>query len=260
MNASPTAGVTILPPVDGAAPHPPVAMQSTFEALTEALAEPLALHERLGRGVGRLGRVARATLSQMPYRQRADGLSPAATERWAKRVAPRLSPLERSALLAYALDCRAWERRMHRRIGSDRADPDWDMTSAPNVAPSAPEAMFAHALEDAGIPVRAQVSVADLGGPKTLGPLSRLLEGKQELSLRGRFEILRPGHAQFRVSDVSLKELKLPSAMIPGLIARIGMRDRDSTIADNAIPVRVPNGLVDVRVGKGRITLYKSVP
>ena len=108
--------------------------------------------------------------------------------------------------------------------------------------------------------LRAQVSVADLGGPKTLGPLSRLLEGKQELSLRGRFEILRPGHAQFRVSDVSLKELKLPSAMIPGLIARIGMRDRDSTIADNAIPVRVPNGLVDVRVGKGRITLYKSVP
>ena len=169
MNASPTAGVTILPPVDGAAPHPPVAMQSTFEALTEALAEPLALHERLGRGVGQLGRVARATLSQMPYRQRADGLSPAATERWAKQVTSRLSPLERSALLAYARDCRAWERRLRRRIGSDRADPDWDMTSAPNVAPSAPEAMFAHALEDAGIPVWAQVGVAKEKGGRRRG-------------------------------------------------------------------------------------------
>jgi hypothetical protein len=87
-----------------------------------------------------------------------------------------------------------------------------------------------------------------------------MLEGKQELALRGRFEMLRPGHAQFRVDEVSLKELKLPSAMIPGLVARIGTRGRDSTVADNAIPVRVPAELADLRVGKGRVTLYKAVP
>ena len=48
--------------------------------------------------------------------------------------------------------------------------------------------------------------------------------------------------------------------MIPGLVARIGTRGRDSTVADNAIPVRVPAELADLRVGKGRVTLYKAVP
>lgn len=108
--------------------------------------------------------------------------------------------------------------------------------------------------------LRAQVSVADLGGPKTLGPLSGMFEGKQELSLRGRLEVLRPGRAQFRVDEVSLKELKLPSAMISQLVGRISPRDRDSTVAENAIPVRVPNELADVRVSRGRVTLYKTVP
>ncbi|HVT40233.1 MAG TPA: hypothetical protein VHE78_14425 [Gemmatimonadaceae bacterium] len=124
-----------------------------------------------------------------------------------------------------------------------------------------PDAANAEALaRDDHLYLRAQVSVADLGGPKTLGPLSGMLEGKQQLTVRGRVEVLKPGRAQFRVDEVSLNELKLPSALIPRLISRVGVNDRDSTIADDAIPVRIARELADVRVAKGRVTLYKNVP
>jgi hypothetical protein len=124
-----------------------------------------------------------------------------------------------------------------------------------------PDAANAEALaRDDRLYLRAQVSVADLGGPKTLGPLSGVLEGKQELTVGGRVEVLKPGRAQFRIDEVSLKELKLPSALIPRLISRIAVSDRDATVADDAIPVRVARELADVRVAKGRVTLYKNVP
>jgi hypothetical protein len=124
-----------------------------------------------------------------------------------------------------------------------------------------PAATNAEAMaRDDRLYLRAQVSVSDLGGPKTLGPLSAMLEGKQELALRGRLEVLKPGRAQFRVDEVALKELKLPVALIPRLVARIGMSGRDASVAADAIPVRVPAELADVRVGRGRITLYKAVP
>ena len=120
---------------------------------------------------------------------------------------------------------------------------------------------FARTLaRDDRLYLRARVSVADLGGPKTLGPLSSLLEGKQELTVRGRVEVLGPGHAQFRIDEVSLKDLKLPAAIIPRLLARVGPKDRDSTTAEDAIPVRVARELADVRVARGRVTLYKNVP
>ena len=124
-----------------------------------------------------------------------------------------------------------------------------------------PDAAGVEALaRDDRLYLRARVSVADLGGPKTLGPLSSLLEGKQELTVRGRVEVLGPGHAQFRIDEVSLKDLKLPAAIIPRLLARVGPKDHDSTTAEDAIPVRVARELADVRVARGRVTLYKNVP
>jgi hypothetical protein len=108
--------------------------------------------------------------------------------------------------------------------------------------------------------LRAQVSAADLGGPKTLGPLSGLVQGKQELTIGGRLEVVSPGQAQFRVEEVSVGELKLPTAIIPKLIERATIKHRDPSVPSNAIPVQVPSTLADVRVSKGHITLYKTTP
>ena len=124
-----------------------------------------------------------------------------------------------------------------------------------------PAATGAQAMaRDERIYLRAMVSVADLGGPTTLGPLSDLVSGKQQMTVRGRLEVLKPGHAQFVVDEISLGELKLPSAAIPKLVGRLKLAARDSSIASGAIPVLVPRELGDVRIARGHVTLYKVVP
>jgi hypothetical protein len=115
-------------------------------------------------------------------------------------------------------------------------------------------------VRDDQIYVRGMVSAADLGGPKTLGPLSNLVTGKQQMTVRGKLGVLHPGLAQFRVDEIAVGDLKLPSALIPKIVQRVGKKIRDSTVAKDGIPLRVPRELADVRVAKGRITLYKSVP
>jgi hypothetical protein len=108
--------------------------------------------------------------------------------------------------------------------------------------------------------VRATVKVSDLVDAKALGPLASMIGGRQEITVRGRLEVVAPGHAQFRVDQIALKELQLPEAMIERIVARIQPKDRTATMPKNAIPVRVPLELADVRVAKGHVVLYKSVP
>jgi hypothetical protein len=115
-------------------------------------------------------------------------------------------------------------------------------------------------VRDDRLYLRAEVNVSDFGGPNALGPLSGMVNGRQELTVGGRLEVLKPGHAQFRVDEIAIGALKLPGAVIPKLITRIAMKERDGTIVTDAFPVRVPRTLGDVRVGKGRVTLYKNVP
>ncbi len=95
---------------------------------------------------------------------------------------------------------------------------------------------------------------------KSLGPLNSMLSGKQEITVRGRLEVLSPGHAQFRVDEIALKDLKLPAPIIESIVARIDTKDRDAKTAKDAIPVRVPPELADVRVTHGHVVLYKTVP
>jgi hypothetical protein len=108
--------------------------------------------------------------------------------------------------------------------------------------------------------VRAMVNIADLVDAKSLGPLGSVIGGRQEITVRGHLEVVSPGHALFRVDEIALKELKLPSALIEKIVSRIRPKDRDATTPRDAIPVRVPRELADVRVAKGHVVLYKSVP
>jgi hypothetical protein len=113
---------------------------------------------------------------------------------------------------------------------------------------------------DDRLSVRAMVNVADLVDAKSLGPLSSLIGGRQEITVRGRLEVVSPGHALFRVDRIALKDLQLPSALIEKIVGRLRPKDRDASTPRDAIPVHVPRELADVRVAKGHVVLYKSVP
>jgi hypothetical protein len=105
--------------------------------------------------------------------------------------------------------------------------------------------------------LRSVVSLRDLGG--SLGPVANLLPERDTLRLGGTFEVVRPGLAQFRVREASLGNVPLPSSVLPRVLRRTGASG-GSEVASDAVGIPLPPYIGDVRVARGRITLYKAVP
>jgi hypothetical protein len=103
--------------------------------------------------------------------------------------------------------------------------------------------------------------------------------GEDTLFLAGRLEPVRPGLAQFRVREVRLKGINVPTRLIPGLVRQLraaaassGTPETErpagtavdsgaapaSTIADDGLPVALPGTVSDVRVVNGKLTLYRA--
>lgn len=113
---------------------------------------------------------------------------------------------------------------------------------------------------DEHVYVRAMVNVADLADATALGPLATMLNGRQEVTVGGRLEVIAAGRAEYIVDEIAFKELKLPSPLIEKIVSRIQVKGRTPAMPRNAIPVAIPRELADLRVGKGHLVLYKSVP
>jgi hypothetical protein len=113
---------------------------------------------------------------------------------------------------------------------------------------------------DDRLSVRAMVDLTSLVDAKSLGPLASVLHGKQEITVRGKLEVLSPGLAQFRVDQLAIKELQLPQPLIEEIVGRLQTKDRSPSIAKDGIEVHVPFDLGDVRIAQGHVVLYKSVP
>ena len=106
--------------------------------------------------------------------------------------------------------------------------------------------------------VRALVSLRELGGAGGFGALGGMLSDRDTLRLGGTFDVLRPGLAQFHVQDVQLGSFPVPARMIPALVKRV-RRGKDAPgLATDALAVPIPDYIGDVRVARGRITLYKN--
>lgn len=120
---------------------------------------------------------------------------------------------------------------------------------------SAPEAL----VDDGKLWLRTRVRLADLGGKESLGPLSEMFADAEELTIAGRLEPVSAGLAQFRLTDVALRDLKVPGTAIRGLVRRWGPATRPAGVADDALPIELPPYVADLRLGNGRVTLYKAV-
>jgi hypothetical protein len=107
--------------------------------------------------------------------------------------------------------------------------------------------------------VRSLVNLTDFGGAKVLGPLAGFLSERDTVVFGGDFELLRTGLAQFHVREIKLRQLSVPQKAIPRLLAQIRRGARPAGVADDALPLVVPDYIGDVRVGQGRVTLYKTV-
>lgn len=108
--------------------------------------------------------------------------------------------------------------------------------------------------------VRANVALSELGDPKSLGPIAGMLDGRQPVLIAGRLEAVKPGLLAFRVTELTVKELRLPTRLIEKIVRRISVKARTDSIATGAVPLPVPKSVADVRVSRGRVVLYKAVP
>lgn len=116
------------------------------------------------------------------------------------------------------------------------------------------------AVVDDRLEVRATVRLSDIGGAALLGPLAMMIGDDAPVQFGGTLGVVRPGLAQYRVTDVQVKGLDIPSPMIPDVLHRLSPAPRPQGVATDGLALVVPNFIADVRVHDGKITLYKNVP
>ena len=108
--------------------------------------------------------------------------------------------------------------------------------------------------------VRAVMNLRDLGGAGALGPMAQFLGDRDTVQLGGTLAVVRPGLAEFRVRQIKLRQLAIPAALVPRILAQLNRGERPAGVAADALPLAIPTYVSDVRIARGRVTLYKSVP
>jgi hypothetical protein len=108
--------------------------------------------------------------------------------------------------------------------------------------------------------IRADVRPADFGGRAAFGPLGNMFGDREPVQFAGTLEIVHVGQAEFRVTSLRIKDLAIPSAMVPSLLRNVARGRRPAGLAPNALALPVPDFIGDVRVHDDKITLYKTIP
>ncbi len=106
--------------------------------------------------------------------------------------------------------------------------------------------------------VRATLALNELGAKKVLGPLAGMLSERDSVQLGGTMKVIRPGLGQFLVEDVKLGALKVPSPLVPALVAEMRRGVVPQGVAQNGFPMPLPDYISDIRIANGRITVYKN--
>ena len=106
--------------------------------------------------------------------------------------------------------------------------------------------------------VRASVQLSDFGGAGALGPFAAFLGDRETMQLAGYFHVIRPGLAEFRVTDLQLRDFAVPKNLIPRLIRSFSKGARPEGVSDDGLPLVVPAYIADVRIANGRVVIYRN--
>ena len=106
--------------------------------------------------------------------------------------------------------------------------------------------------------IRASVRVQDLGGTSVLGPLAGMLGDREQMQFGGTFHVVRPQLAEYEVKDIKIRDLSIPTTMIPRVLKQTERGSRPEGLSPDGLPIVVPAYLGDVRIANGRVTLYRT--
>jgi hypothetical protein len=90
--------------------------------------------------------------------------------------------------------------------------------------------------------------------------LARVLSDHEAITVRGTFDVVRPGIAEFRVHGASMHGVAVPDGLIPDLVHRIEVGQHPAGLAPDGLLVNVPPFVSDIRITRGRIAVYRNVP
>ncbi len=105
------------------------------------------------------------------------------------------------------------------------------------------------------VAMRGVVQTSKLG---SLGSLASMLHDREHVQLAGTFRIIDPGVAEFQVREVHVGNVPIPSGMIPELVKRIRRGPVPPGVSPTGLTVPIPKSVGDIRVARGKVTLYKS--
>lgn len=127
-----------------------------------------------------------------------------------------------------------------------------------NALPQSAEGLQVAIVDDL-IRMRAEIPLRELGGNAIPEFVTNLLTNRDTVDMTGSIDMIHPGLAQFRVRSVNIHGIDLPPRLIPPLLnaIRSKMPMRDS-VATDGMALPLPKSVSDVRVSRGRVTLYKS--
>ncbi len=108
--------------------------------------------------------------------------------------------------------------------------------------------------------MRATIDPSALRGVEALGPVAAMLESRQRVTLAGTLDVHAPGTGLFVVHEVRVNALPIPTPALAALVRQLDRRPLPAGAPSRAIAFPLPRTVGDVRVGKGRVTLYKRVP
>lgn len=114
-------------------------------------------------------------------------------------------------------------------------------------------------VSDDQLLVRCSIDPSDLGDLSQLGPVAKILAGREDVQFGGTLDVVKLGLAEYRVKSFKIHDFSIPHAMIPRLLRGYEKGSRPASIADDALPLIVPVHIGDVRIRNGEITLYKVV-
>lgn len=115
------------------------------------------------------------------------------------------------------------------------------------------------AVIDDRLVVRAVVPLRELKGLRDLGPLASVLNDRERVEIAGRMRVPEPGKGELTVTEVKVRDFRLPNGVIGRLLNGTGQA-ATSGGSDATVLVPLPSHIGDIRVGDNRVTLYKNVP
>ncbi len=114
-------------------------------------------------------------------------------------------------------------------------------------------------VEGDQVHLRATINLDDIKGLDILGPFGDFVGKRERFELGGTLGVVSSGVGEFRVESARIGDLPIPRQAIPKLLQRLQRGTRPPGLADNGVPFKLPAYVGDIRVGKGRVTLYKNV-